>query len=129
MSEPTERDKVVEYLREAARRAEASEEDSNPWDAALTLRNLAVQISNGAHLLPTRPPLPTEPGEYLVTRRGRSGTWGAYRDAAGSWWHNGHTITGDVLTAEPDRQPCRCHIHLRREPCPECAALRSTAGY
>jgi hypothetical protein len=48
------------------------------------------------------PPLPTEPGEYIVTRKGRPGTWGAYLDDYGRWWHSDRLLLHDVEAALPD---------------------------
>lgn len=46
-----ERDTICSYLHSAADRAGKAANESHPWDAAATLRNVAIQVYNGAHLL------------------------------------------------------------------------------
>jgi hypothetical protein len=46
-----ERDTICSYIQETANRAETAEEKGFPWSARLTLRNVATQIFNGAHLI------------------------------------------------------------------------------
>jgi len=49
----------------------------------------------------TLEPLPTEPGEYIVTRKGKGGEFGAALDEHGQWWHAGRIIL-DVTSAKRD---------------------------